>query len=45
MENAEDAPTFETGVLVGRMMLKIVAGKPLPGREIRVMRPLEQTAD
>ena len=45
MENAEDAPTFETGVLVGRMMLKIVAGKPLPGREIRVMRPLEETAD
>ena len=37
MEGANEEPTFETGVLVGRMMLKIIAGKPLPGREIRVV--------
>ena len=41
MEDAADEPSFETGVLVGRMMLKIVAGKPVPGREIRVMRSRE----
>ena len=41
MEGAGEEPTFETGVLVGRMMLKIIAGKPLPGREIRVVRSRE----
>ena len=34
MAEADDPPTFETGVLVGRMMLKLVAGKPIPGRDI-----------
>lgn len=34
----EGGPTFETGALVGRMMLRILAGRPLPGREIRIVR-------
>ncbi len=33
------APSFETGVLAGRLILKIIAGKPLPGMEIRLMAP------
>ena len=32
-------PTFETGAMVGRMMLKILAGRPLPGRDIRIVSP------
>lgn len=32
-------PSFETGVLAGRLMLKIIAGKPVPGKEIRLKAP------
>lgn len=32
------SPTFEMGVLVGRMMLNIVTGKPVPARDIIVKR-------
>ncbi|MCF0247598.1 MAG: LacI family DNA-binding transcriptional regulator [Synergistes sp.] len=31
------SPTFETGAFAARMMLNIIAGKPLPGHEIRVV--------
>ena len=36
MADTGDEPGFETGVLVGRMMLKLVCGKPIPGRDIVV---------
>lgn len=38
MEDEAEPPSFETGVLVGRLILKLVAGKPVPGREIVVKR-------
>lgn len=36
MSDTDEPPTFETGVLVGRLMLKLVSGKPIPGRKIVV---------
>lgn len=42
MEDPGEAPTFETGVLAGRMMLRLVSGKPVPGREIIVKAPDER---
>ncbi len=33
------APPFETGVLAARLLLKIIAGKPVPGMEIRLKAP------
>ena len=30
------APSFETGVLAARLLLKIIAGKPVPSMEIRL---------
>ncbi|MEG1603317.1 MAG: LacI family DNA-binding transcriptional regulator [Cloacibacillus sp.] len=36
MEESSDEPTFETGVLAGRLILQLVTGRPIPGREIVV---------
>ncbi|HIT03976.1 MAG TPA: LacI family DNA-binding transcriptional regulator [Candidatus Caccocola faecipullorum] len=33
------APSFETGVLAARLLLKIIAGKPVPGKELRLKAP------
>lgn len=33
-EGESQIPTFETGVLAGRLILNIITGKPLPSREI-----------
>ncbi len=33
-ESECQTPTFETGVLAGRLILNIITGKPLPSREI-----------
>lgn len=35
-------PTFETGVLAGRLMLNIILGKPVPSREIVIKRTEEE---
>ncbi|OUO95124.1 LacI family DNA-binding transcriptional regulator [Cloacibacillus sp. An23] len=35
----DGAPSFETGVLAARLLLKIIAGKPVPGKEIRLKAP------
>ncbi|MEG1798755.1 MAG: LacI family DNA-binding transcriptional regulator [Synergistaceae bacterium] len=33
-ESGEFRPTFETGALVGRLIIKIITGKPVPMREV-----------
>ena len=33
-EREFDVPTFETGVLAGRLILNIITGKPVPSKEI-----------
>lgn len=33
-EGESQTPTFETGVLTGRLVLNIITGKPLPSKEI-----------
>lgn len=33
-EKELDVPTFETGVLAGRLILNIITGKPVPSKEI-----------
>ena len=33
-ERGSDVPTFETGVLAGRLILNIITGKPVPSKEI-----------
>lgn len=38
-------PTFETGVLVGRLILNIITGKPLPSRELVIKAAAEADAD
>lgn len=35
----DDSPSFETGVLAARLLLKIIAGKPVPAMEIRLKAP------
>lgn len=41
MENENDVPNFETGVLTGRMLLKIIAGKPVPGKRVIIKSSCE----
>ena len=36
MTEEGEAPSFETGVLAARLLLKIIAGKPVPSMEIRL---------
>lgn len=38
-EKAGTPPGFETGVLAGRLMLRLISGKPVPAREIIVRSP------
>lgn len=45
MPDKEDAqPGFEIGVLAGRLMLKLISGKPVPSREI-IVRTAETASD
>lgn len=37
-ESASDFPTFETGVMAGRLMLNIISGKAVPSHEIIIKK-------
>ncbi|MDO5116732.1 MAG: LacI family DNA-binding transcriptional regulator [Synergistaceae bacterium] len=43
MEDESEPPSFETGVLAGRLALRLVSGKPVPGREIMVKAAEKET--